>query len=173
MKNTPFYLLLSCVLSLSLSSCYTSYYYVVRHAEKAAVPADNPGLTAAGQQRAIALCDSLRNKNVQRIFVSQYLRTQQTAQPSANLLQLTPIQYNAGEPVANLVAQLRAASGPNVLVVGHSNTVPEIIQQLTGTAVGSIPENDFDNFFIIRRVRDLNSDVFTLFRAGTYGAVSP
>ncbi len=173
MKNNSFFLLLFCGLSLSLSSCYTSYYYVVRHAEKAAAPADDPALTQAGQQRAVALCDSLRDKNVQKIFVSQYLRTRQTAQPSANLLQLNPIQYNAGDPVANLVAQLRAASGPNVLVVGHSNTVPDIIQLLTGTRINPIPEDDFDNFFIIKRVRDLNNDVFTLFRTGTYGAVSP
>ncbi len=173
MKNKKLLFLVCAWACFSLSSCYTSYYYVVRHAEKAATPADNPALTAAGQQRAIVLCDSLRDKQVQKIFVSQYLRTQQTAQPAANLLHITPTQYNASDPVANLTAQLRAVAGQNVLVVGHSNTVPGIILSLTGTSISPIPENDFDNFFIIKRVRNLNSDVFTLFRAGTYGAASP
>jgi phosphohistidine phosphatase SixA len=173
MKNNNFIFLLCALACLSLSSCYTSYYYVVRHAEKAATPADNPALTAAGQQRAIALCDTLRTKNVKRIFVSQYLRTQQTAQPTASFLQINPTQYNASQPVDSLVAKLRAVAGQNVLVVGHSNTVPGIILKLTGSSISPIPENDFDNFFIIKRVRNLNSDVFSFFRVGTYGAPSP
>ena len=173
MRTQNFLFVLLFAVASSLSSCYTSYYYVVRHAEKEATPADNPSLTAAGRQRAIVLCDTLRNKNVTKIFVSQYLRTQQTAQPTTSFLNLSPIQYNASEPVANLVAQLRAASGSNVLVVGHSNTVPEIVLSLTGTSISPIADNDFDNFFIIKRVKNPNSDVFTLFRTGTYGAPSP
>ena len=173
MKTHCFLFVLLLTVSCGLSSCYTSYYYMVRHAEKEAAPADNPPLTAAGRQRAVALCDSLRDKDVTRIFVSQFLRTQQTAQPLAGLLNITPTTYNTGESVENLAAQLRATSGPNVLVVGHSNTIPDLIRLLTGAAVGQIPDNDFDNFFIVKRVRTLNSDRFTVFRAGTYGAPSP
>ena len=167
-NNFLFFLVLLCSI-FSLSSCYTSYYYVVRHAEKASAPAENPPLTLVGQQRAIALCDTLRDKKVHSIFVSQYLRTQQTAQPSANLLQISPIQYNASEPVEDLVMRLRANSRPNTLVVGHSNTVPGIILSLTGTAINPISDNDYDNLFIIKRVHKWKRSTYTLFRTGTYG----
>lgn len=173
MKNKLLLLSIMLLASCVLSSCYTSYYYFVRHAEKAGTPAGDPALTAIGQQRAIALCDSLRNKNVKKVFVSQFLRTQQTAQPTATVLQLSPVQYDALQPVDSLAARLRAVHGQNVLVVGHSNTIPALIQTLTGTVVGAIPENDYDNFFIIKRVRNLSGSTFTLFRAGTYGAPSP
>lgn len=172
MQNRFLFSILLFMAMIGLSSCYTSYYYVVRHAEKASTPADNPPLTAAGQQRAIALCDSLRNKNVKRIFVSQYLRTQQTAQPSASLLQVTPTQYNASQPVDSL-AKLKGIGGQNVLVVGHSNTVPQLILKLTGVNIGQIPDNDFDNFYVIKRVKNSSGDTFTLFRTDTYGAPSP
>jgi len=167
-NNFLFFLVLLCSI-FSLNSCYTSYYYIVRHAEKASAPADNPPLTLAGQQRAIALYDTLRDKKVHSIFVSQYLRTQQTAQPSANLLQISPTQYNASEPVENLVMRLRANARPNTLVVGHSNTVPGIILSLTGTAINPISDNDYDNLFIIKRVHKWKRSTYTLFRTGTYG----
>lgn len=165
-------LTLSLLCLLSATSCYTSYYYVVRHAEKSTEPAQDPVLTEAGMQRANALCDSIRNKNVTKIFVSQWQRTKLTARPTAGLLQIVPTEYNTNEPVENLVAQLKAISGPNVLVVGHTSNVPAIVQQLSGANVPPIPETDFDNFFIVKRVHDLDGDHYSLYRAGTYGAFS-
>ena len=174
-QHSLFGLLLAafCVLN---TSC-TSYYYMVRHAEKVSSD-DNTSLTTAGHQRARVLCDSLRNKNVTRIFTSDAIRTQQTAQPTVGLLNITPTTYNRNQGVVNLEAQLRALSDPNVLVVGHSDNIPALILALTGTSVtttadGFIPENDFDNFYIIKRERGLGSDRFSVFRIGTYGAPSP
>jgi Phosphohistidine phosphatase SixA len=171
MKN--FKLLFLLVASLGLTSACTNYYYIVRHAEKSDTPPSDPNLSDAGRRRALALCDSLRNKNVSKIFVSQFVRTQQTAQPAAGLLGITPTPYDAQANVSLLADQMRASGDVNLLVVGHSNTVPALILNLTGENVGSIPENDYDNFFVIKRVRNNNNVTFTLVRRGTYGASSP
>lgn len=170
MKNLLIFLTISALFA-SVTSC-TTRYYIVRHAEKASNPASDPPLTQAGHQRAIALCDTLRHKNVKHIFVSQYLRTQQTAAPSASLLQLTPLEYDAGQNASVLATQLRALNN-NALVVGHSNTVPALILSLTGTSIGTIPENDFDNFYVVKRYKGLGSTTYTLELQGTYGAPSP
>lgn len=183
MKNLVSVFSLIAVTLLGLSSC-TTRYYIVRHAEKqdgvTDAPAPNgPSLTAAGKLRAIALRDSLRDKNVTRIFVSQYLRTQLTADATASTLNIIPSEYqvNPDGNMENLAAQLRALDN-NVLVVGHSNTVPKLIALLTGINVGTEPDgsiahDDYDNFFIVKRHKGLGPVTYTLERRGTYGAVSP
>lgn len=173
MKNFKCLALLFLVASLGLTSACTNYYYIVRHAEKSDSPPANPNLSDAGRRRALALCDSMRNKNISKIFVSQYARTQQTAQPTAGLLGITTTEYNAQENVSVLADQMRASGNVNLLVVGHSNTVPALVLNLTEENVGSIPENDYDNFFVVKRVRNNNNVTFTLVRRGTYGAPSP
>src|ERR1017187_9927028 len=68
---------------------------LVRHAEKAAAPADNPPLTTEGRQRAEGLATMLSASGVTSIYVTDYLRTQQTAEPLASLLHLTPQRIDA------------------------------------------------------------------------------
>ena len=174
--KTPLKLLLFFTLTLHLTTACTNYYYIVRHAEKAATPADNPPLTQAGQQRAVVLCDSLRDKGINRIFVSQFDRTKQTAAPAAGLLGITPIEYTttaASPNIEGLADQLRAAGDVNILVVGHTSNIPGLILNLTGIDIGMINENDFVNFFVIKRVRKDGELTYTLHRRGTYGAPSP
>ncbi|MBK8922913.1 MAG: histidine phosphatase family protein [Saprospirales bacterium] len=178
MKTLQYYFFVPVLLALlSLSSCY-NYYYIVRHAEKA-TPPSNPDtqtpLTPAGRDRAEALCDTLRSKNIGKIFESQYVRTQQTAEPTQTALGITPVQYNNPAGTADLVTQLRATTS-NVLVVGHTNNIPGIIEGLTGGAVPAadivIPDSDYDNLFVVRRNRCKNPDRYTLYRR-TYGLPSP
>lgn len=160
-------------LFLCLTSCY-NYYYVVRHAEKASETDPNPELSPAGTQRALALRDTLSNKNIKGVFVSQYIRTQRTAEPTATLFGIAPVSYNHTSPPASgitaLVNDLKAITDKNVLVVGHSDNVPDIIMALTGENVGVI--TDFDNLFVIKRNRCKNPDLFTL-QKRTYGLPSP
>lgn len=174
--KTPLLFLFPFILSLCLTTGCNNYYYIVRHAEKAAAPPDNPPLTPAGQQRAVALGDSLRDKNIKLIFVSQFERTKQTAAVTAGLTGVSPTEYTvtgANPNIQGLADQLRAAGDKNILVVGHTNNVPGLILNLTGVDIGIIPENDFDNFFVIKRVRKDGGVTYTLHRRGTYGAVSP
>ena len=107
-------------------------YYVMRHLDTPAGERD-PDLTAGGRAKAERLAAWGFGPAPAAIYVSGYRRTQQTAAPLAARLGLTPIVYDAADTTA-LVARVRAGPSP-ALVVGHSNTVPDIVEQLGGDAV--------------------------------------
>jgi broad specificity phosphatase PhoE len=177
MKDFRALALLALAIAVGLNACTTDYY-IVRHAEKqpnvpdAPAPA-GPALTTAGDARAIALCDTLRDKKIRHVFASQYLRTQLTAEPTRAFLGVGRREYNADDPAETLASQLRGISGENVLVVGHSNTVPALVRALCGADVGAIQDNDYDNLFVVRHTKNLFHDRFELLRRGTYGVPSP
>jgi phosphohistidine phosphatase SixA len=133
--------------TLFLSSCVT-HYYVVRHADRLNNTANSP-LSEAGFARARALRDTLSTKSIDSIFASTFLRTQQTAEPTATALGKTVIIYST-DTTTGLINRLKKIVGKNVLVVGHSNTVPVIVQGLSDQAVAPIAEDDFDNLYIIK-----------------------
>lgn len=154
---------------LSATSCTTTHYYLVRHAERLDSSADSP-LSPAGHTRAIALKDVLLAKNIDTILVSNRLRTQQTAQPLAEALHIRPTIYSP-DTTAGLTQALRLIAGKKVLVVGHSNTIPEIVLGLSGQTV-QIADNDFDNLFIVSKRRFMGHTSIR-FEHHTYGAPSP
>lgn len=134
--------------------------FLVRHAERAApagqaappshgMMADDPPLSSAGEQRAAKLAAMLAGSGIKQIFTTEYRRTRQTAAPLAQKLKLTPVMTAAKDP-APLVAQLRRAQG-TVLVVGHSNTVPDLIRKLGVTEAVTIGDNDYDDLFVVVR----------------------
>ncbi|MDQ2659344.1 MAG: histidine phosphatase family protein [Verrucomicrobiota bacterium] len=125
-----------------------SFIFLVRHAEKATGgDAKDPDLSEAGRARAQALAAVLKDAGITAIYATEFKRTQQTAEPLAHALDLKTTITPAKE-VAALVAQLKAATG-NVLVVGHSNTVPEIAKAFGVLAPPEIAEADFDNLFAL------------------------
>ncbi|MGD8277722.1 MAG: histidine phosphatase family protein [Gemmatimonadota bacterium] len=157
---TGFLLAASAAAPLAAQSGPATSVYLVRHAEKAATPADDPLLTADGEARAQALADVLRDARVQAIFVTQYARTQLTATPTARRagIDLTVVAIRAGAMSAaaavdaNVRAtaeRIRANPGTNALVVGHSNTIPAIIRALGAPDPGPIADDDYDNFFVV------------------------
>lgn len=127
---------------------------LVRHAEKAAQPANDPPLTAAGEARAAALVDALQSAGVQAIYSTAWKRTQQTAAPVSRALGIPVTTFDVmpgaqryGEMyVAELLAKQR---GKVVLVVGHSNTVPAILRALGVAEVPAIADPEYDNLFIV------------------------
>lgn len=89
--------------------------------------------------------------------MTDYLRTQQTAAPLATQLGITPTEI-PGNQTAQLVQQLRAIKGKNVLVVGHSNTIPVIIDSLMRSPQNvKITETDFDNLFKVKITKGNNA----------------
>lgn len=151
-----------------LSSC-SSYYYVVRHAERQDNSPNSP-LSAAGFNTAQALKDSLSSKKIDLVFASTFVRTQQTAQPTATAKGLSLNIYRP-DTTAGLVSHLKKIKGKSVLVIGHSNTVPDIVSGLSNQSVAPIPDNDFDNLYIIK-VRNFFGTRRTLSHL-TYGNPSP
>lgn len=130
---------------------------LVRHAERAdggagtggmtKTPAD-PLLSAAGEARAQKLATMLVDAGVTTIFTTEFRRTQDTAKPLAAKLGVTA-QVVPGNDLAGLIAKIKGAKPSDVVfVVGHSNTVPDIIKQLGGPPV-TIADNEYDNLFIV------------------------
>lgn len=132
--------------------------FVVRHAERAdqaaggAMSATDPDLSAAGRARAESLAALLKDAGVTTIFVTQYKRTQQTAEPLARALGLTPVAVGSRDLDA-LAQKVRAASA-NVLVVGHSNSVPNLLKALGIETAIEIAETEYDNLFVVTLTGD-------------------
>lgn len=122
---------------------------LVRHAEKAATPANDPGLTQAGATRALALAHVAGSTDAAAIFVSQFRRTKQTVKPLAAALGLTPIEHPAADTTGLANAIRSNWSGKTVVVCGHSNSVPQVITALTGVAMADIPDAQFDNLYVV------------------------
>jgi broad specificity phosphatase PhoE len=128
---------------------------VVRHAEKANDDSKDPNLNEQGVARANALASALKDSDIAAVYATQYKRTQQTAQAIASLDGL-PVQVrevtaeNTKNYAADLVKEVKKNhNGQAVLIVGHSNTVPELVKYLTGRDITPIADNEFDRIYVI------------------------
>ena len=133
--------------------------FLVRHAERAPTPANQPNLAMTGgedpplseigQQRAAKLAALLASAEIKHIYTTEYKRTRQTAAPLAERLKIEPVMSAARDPDP-LVQRLLKATG-NVLVVGHSNTVPDLLTRLGVKHSIAIPDSEYDNLFVVVR----------------------
>ena len=128
--------------------------FLVRHAERADTSpgtsptmAADPDLSEAGRARAESLASALKDAGITAIYATQYKRTQQTAAPLAKALGLT-VKIVTSKDTADLIKQLKAEKS-NALVVGHSNSVPDVIKGLGVTTPMTIGDDDFDNLFLV------------------------
>ncbi|TFW30136.1 phosphoglycerate mutase family protein [Massilia horti] len=118
--------------------------YLVRHGEKATIGKD-PELTAQGQVRAQNIATILQNAGIAHIFSTPTTRTQQTAQPLAQRSSLEVQTYDPKAPKA-LVEKVKSLNGA-VLVVGHSNTLPELVRLFGGNPGDEIADSEFDRLY--------------------------
>jgi len=148
------------VLVIGIAGCSPNKYFIVRHAEKAVVSKDsvnmmanNPPLSEAGKVRAFVLRDELRLQHIQRIFSTNTIRTISTAQPLNEVIGISIELYNPSKDSMDAFIGKLKAIKTNVLVIGHSNTVDDLVNKLTGrTEVpGDLADGDYDNLFIITR----------------------
>ncbi len=115
-----------------------SLVVLVRHAEKAEAPADDPPLSRQGEARARALARTLADAGITRIHSSDTRRTRDTAAPLAAALGLEIELYDPRDLPA-MADRLRALPGRH-LVVGHSNTTDVLSGLLGGATFGEIVE---------------------------------
>ena len=118
--------------------------YLVRHGEKEAAGQD-PALTAQGRQRAQNIATMLHKAGIVHIFSTPTARTRQTAQPLAERSKLEVQLYDPRAPQA-LVAKVKGLNGP-VLVVGHSNTLSELVRLFGGQPGAEIADNEYDRVY--------------------------
>lgn len=119
--------------------------YLVRHAEKTR-DTEDPGLTAYGKERAVALADILASRGVDRVLSSDFRRTRETAAPLASRFGVEVELYDA-EDLESLVRRLRGAERETILVVGHSNTTPHLVEALGGDPGPPIEEDEYDRLY--------------------------
>jgi broad specificity phosphatase PhoE len=133
----------------------TTTMIFVRHAEKALIPVDDPGLSAEGEARAAELARQLVDADVvagiDAIYSTNYRRTIETAQPVADALGLDIRIYENQEDDEPLVdAMVADNKGKIILVVGHSNTLPTMIAALGASKkVPPIAEFEYDNLYLV------------------------
>ncbi len=128
------------------ASCQVTVVFT-RHAEKGPTPPKNPPLTEAGKKRAETLASMLADSGVDAIYVTEFQRTQLTAAPLAARVHLKPVVLPAHD-IAALVKAIHARQSGVVVVVGHSDTLPEIISALGGPKV-EISDSQYDNLFVL------------------------
>jgi broad specificity phosphatase PhoE len=131
---------------LALAQQETRIVYLVRHAE-AASTAPDAALTPAGEKRAECLAKTFKDAGIKQIYVSDARRTQETAAPLAKELKITPTIIPAKDP-NKLIQSLLYSGGGNILVVGHSNTLPFVLARMKAGTVAPIGENEFDRLLV-------------------------
>lgn len=140
----------ACSTPRSIANNTAATFIVVRHAEKGTDDKKDPSLSDAGLLRAARLATRLADESLSAAYATGYRRTQQTAGPAAKEHGIVVAVYDAELPATALASQLRAAhTRGTVLVVGHSNTVPEIVAALSGTVVPAMADDEFDRIYRI------------------------
>jgi broad specificity phosphatase PhoE len=140
---------------LFLLSCKSTTYFIVRHGEKegggSMSMVSDPPLSAEGEKQALDLRNFLQQKGIKTIYSTNYARTMATAEPTRQLYGITLKMYDARNN-EKLVEELKNISDGNVLVVGHSNTVDDIVNGLLGTAqMTDLADTDYGNVFIVKK----------------------
>jgi 2,3-bisphosphoglycerate-dependent phosphoglycerate mutase len=137
---------------------------LVRHAEKATAPkSDDPELSPEGMKRAEKLAEMLNATPFASIYATPYKRTISTALPLAKAQNITLQNYAAKPNAAFLDSLLQKHAGGTVLVVGHSNTIPALVNMLVGSEkYPQLDDADYNNIFIVSVTKRGNASVTRL-----------
>ena len=153
-------LTIACVADADIPEPQSFTLYLVRHAEKLQDGSRDPLLTEAGKSRAESLSLWLKDKRIRDIWSTDYQRTRSTAKPliqaqGSELKLYDPRQLQQfGEQLLN--------NQVNALVVGHSNTTPELARVLCKCEIEAMDETEYDRLIsILIRGQDVVS-VITL-----------
>jgi phosphohistidine phosphatase SixA len=134
------------LLLFALAACETTppapkgpSFYVMRHLGRG--PGQDPPLSEEGRVSARLLIGFFAAERPRVAYVSTTRRAYETAAPMARKLRVKLRRYDPGD-TDGLVARVLAERGP-VLIVGHSNTVPEIVEKLGGERPAALAETDY------------------------------
>jgi broad specificity phosphatase PhoE len=147
-----FFLIQHSMAQLNLPVGKNGVIYIVRHAEK--LGGKDPLLTAEGNSRAGDLMRELKDKHIYKIFVSEFKRTQNTADSLHLQLGIDTVHYIADTTCADLfnAITIKKVQNKPILIISHSNIIQKIIYKLgiVDFPQQNIGDTEFDNLFIIR-----------------------
>ena len=152
MKKHLSLLLLLVSLSFFAQNKAVTKVYIVRHAEKMTddPKEKDPVLTAKGTERAKALSQILRKKQIVAIYSTDYKRTKATGQPTANDHELSIQPYDSRNLKEAIPTILEKNNGKTILIVGHSNTILETVEAAGGVKpFTTIADEDYNNLFLV------------------------
>ncbi len=121
--------------------------YLVRHAERAEDGTDDPPISEAGVERAWLLAEMLKDAGITHIHSTDYKRTLQTGKPLAEASGLEAASYDPRD-LGGFAARLRSTPGRH-LVLGHSNTTPDLVRALGGDPGEPIEEFEYDRLYVV------------------------
>ncbi len=159
LRRRPFYfplllpvvgfLVAALVISWFLNSQSTMTVILVRHAETQATDGDDPGLSQEGKLRAFTLAHVAGKSGVAALYASQFKRTQATARPLGQQLELEIQTVDAQEPEVLYSAVMDRHRGEVVLIVGHSDTIPDLVRLFGGEEIPEISEDEYANLYVV------------------------
>jgi 2,3-bisphosphoglycerate-dependent phosphoglycerate mutase len=124
-------------------------FILVRHAEKVMDGSKDPALTEEGNARARRLQLLLDKSSVDAVYTTPYKRTRATVEPLAMAKGVAVSEYEPQKESA-IDEMLKQHEGKTILVSGHSNTIPEIANWLTGSKeYTDFDESDYGNLMIV------------------------
>jgi broad specificity phosphatase PhoE len=138
--------------------------YLLRHAEKDDAAGDDPPLLPAGEDRAQKLAEQLAEQKISAVYATAYVRTQATARPLARTqsLDITPYPADAS-PDRQVADWLERHRGQTIVVVGHSNTIPGLVNALIDERrFNDIDESVYDRLFKVTIASDGTATVAEL-----------
>lgn len=144
-------ILLSCQTSKNELSSKEQTIYLVRHAEKADDGTKDPPLSDIGMKTGSKLATQLKNKNISRIFSSDYKRTRMTATFLSEKIDV-PIEIYDPRDLPAFSQKLKTIEGDHILVIGHSNTTPSLANLIIGKSTfQQYEESEYSNLIIITK----------------------
>ena len=122
---------------------------IVRHAEKASDGSDNPSLTEAGQERALRLSRLLADMKIDKLYSTKYKRNVLTLMPLSKLKGLNIDIYEAHDKDFSSWV-LKENPGKNIVICGHSNTVPVLVNAWLGKEqFAQLPDEEYSKIWIL------------------------
>jgi broad specificity phosphatase PhoE len=134
-------------------SATTTVVVLARPAEKELGAIDNPPLSPEGEQRAQRLAqmfgEAKGTGRLDAIYVSDARRAQQTAAPLAERIGKHPIVIPSNDVKSTASRVMSEHEGGTVLVIGNSNTVPQLVRELSGLDVAPLADDEYDTLYIV------------------------
>lgn len=139
-----------CLMMTLMGVADSASFYVIRHAEKE--PGDDPGLTVEGQQRAQRIANLLSLTDVEAVYSTNYQRTRQTAATIAQVKNLPVQQYDPNQ--LKQFAEKLLLKNSSAVIVGHSNTTPQLARLLSGQSIPDMDEKSFNLIYQVITIPD-------------------